>query len=138
MKHFYSFSGNVTNVNENWFRSGGNDALSPFDRGEHQWIAPYSGKLQAVMVRSDGTDGANALSIKFYSSPGGVATSGGTTKTSNLIINSTDIAFSDILLNHDISQGDSLAVSVQRAVTNPGNVNVTLVVEYDIMSNIIT
>jgi hypothetical protein len=137
MKHFYHFSANVTNVNENWLKSGGNDAGSPFDRGNHQWIAPYGGKLQAATVRSDATDGVNSLDVKFYSSPGGDATSGGTTKTSNFIISSTDIAFSDILLDHSIAPGDSLGVSVQRAGTNPGKVNVTLIVEYDIMSNII-
>jgi len=137
MKHFYHFSANVTNINENWLKSGGNDAGSPFDRGNHQWIAPYGGKLQAATVRSDATDGVNSLDVKFYSSPGGDATSGGTTKTSNFIISSTDIAFSDILLDHSIAPGDSLGVSVQRAGTNPGKVNVTLIVEYDIMSNII-
>jgi len=132
-KHFYHFSADVVNTNENWFMAGGNSADSPFSRGSHQWIAPYVGKLQTVIARCDATDGINALSIKFYSSAGGDATSGGTTKTSNFMINSTDIAFSDIFLNHDIDQGDSLGVSVQRIGTNPGKVNITLVIDYTVM-----
>ena len=133
IKHFYHFSADVVNTNENWFMAGGNSADSPFSRGSHQWIAPYVGKLQTVIARCDATDGINALSIKFYSSAGGDATSGGTTKTSNFMINSTDIAFSDIFLNHDIDQGDSLGVSVQRIGTNPGKVNITLVIDYTVM-----
>jgi len=109
--------------------SGNGDAS--FESNFHQILAPFAGTVKKVMVRSD-TGNSNALNVKVYSSAGSDAITGGTSTTKAIVVNSANTTVQDDI-GHGFTEGQAIAVSVQRNPA-PGNINITLVVEYNIHS----
>lgn len=127
-RQVYSTGDNITGTSEFFLDpvTVGNGSTS-FSFRLHQFLAPFAGTVKKVMVRSD-TGNSNALNIKVYSSAGSDAVTGGTSTTKAIVVNSANTTVQDDI-GHGFTEGQAIAVSVQRNPA-PGNINITLVVEY--------
>ncbi len=133
-KQIYHIAGEVDATTENYLGIMGNptDANTGFSKFKHQFIAPYSGRLKSISARCAAGDGSNNLNVKFYTSNGADATSGGTSISSAMSIPSSNTTVSLPVNDFEISSGNVCALSIQRASTNPGMTNITFIIEYDI------
>ncbi len=102
-----------------------------FQSRSHQFLAPFAGTVKKIMLRSDVAN-STSINVKVYSSAGQNANSGGTSTTTAIGPITQHATIQDDI-GHGFTEGQAIAVSVQRDPA-PGNIQVTLVVEYNIHS----
>ena len=122
----YTYTSGSELIYIRWNSSGSNTSLGVNNR----FIAPATGKLKTVLIRSDGTPGSTEVGLhKASNGTEDVSASAVETQTVNLSVANTVVTatFTD---SAAFSANDIICISVN-PTSNHGNIDLTIILELD-------